>query len=123
MGGMNYEKQVLEETMYFDTSSSMNEFQQEINLPKHVYGLCATNIKMPLSGNDEFEAAIIMGGYEGDNRMDVTSTNKAYIFCQANDQINSAVCNDTKVDDSSWSTLPGMKSSLYGFKGLGHSVQ
>ena len=118
---MNYEKQVLEETIYFDTNSGINEFQQGINLPKHVYGHCATNIKIPLSGTDEFEAAIIMGGYEGDNRMDVISTNKAYVFCQANDQINSAVCNDTKVGDSSWSTFPDMKSSLYGFKGFGHT--
>ena len=48
MGGMNYEKQVLEETIFFDTSSSMNKFQQGISLPKHVYGHCTTNIKIPL---------------------------------------------------------------------------
>ena len=102
MGGLNYENQVLNETMYLDLSSSSNGFQPGINLPKHVYGHCAINTKIPLTGSDSFEAAIIMGGYEGDDRINVNSSKKAYAFCQADEKINAAVCNDTKIGHSEW---------------------
>ena len=121
MGGLNYENQVLEETKHLDVSSSTNVFQPGINLPKHIYGHCAINTRIPLTGSDIFEAAIIMGGYEGDDRINVKSTNNAYAFCQANEQIDAVVCNDTKIGNSDWGSFPDMKSSLYGFKGFGHT--
>lgn len=62
-----------------------------------------------------------MEGYEGDDRINVKSTNKVYAFCQVDEQINQEVCNDTKIGESRWSSFPDMKSSLYGFKGFGHT--
>ena len=93
MGGLNYDNQVLEETQYFDGKSALNGFQPGINLPKHIYGHCAINTKIPLTGSDIFEAAIIMGGYKGDDRIHVKSSNKAYAFCLADEKINPVVCN------------------------------
>ena len=86
-----------------------------------MYGHCAANVRIPLTGSNNFEAAKIMGGYEGDDRINVKSTNKVYAFCQVDEQINQEVCNDTKIGESRWSSFPDMKSSLYGFKGFGHT--
>ena len=121
MGGLNYEKEVLNQTLYLDVKTTDNGWHPGIDLPIPVYGHCATRVKFPLTDNDNFEATIIMGGYEGLDRFRVQSTNKSFAYCQNNENINLAVCNNEESGGFGWSSLPEIKSILYGYYGFGYT--
>ena len=133
MGGQNYEKQVLNETVYLDVSESDNEFQPGCKLPLSVYGHCALNVKIPLvdsptNNEDYWESVIMMGGYEGVDRFRVQSTDKTFAYCKSNDNINETICGPAISDelqsehgDYGWSEMPSIKSIVYGKKGFGHT--
>ena len=126
LGGQNYEKQVLNETLFLDVSNTDAKFKAGVKLPFSVYGHCALNVKMPVvddpkTDDDYFQAAIIMGGYEGRDRIRVESTDKTYSFCKSHKSINETVCSQENANDYGWSEMPRIQSIKYGKKGFGHT--
>jgi len=118
MGGQNYENQVLNDTIFFDVSNSNNKFQPGVKLPMSLYGHCALNIKIPLAANpttneDFFQAAVVIGGYEGTDRFRVQSTDQTWAYCQNPGTINEAVCKKENSDEYGWSNMPNKKYHIW----------
>ena len=128
MGGENYQKTVLKDTMYLDVSDKNNKFLDGVQLPIRVYGHCALNVKFsvvdnpnPIADGDYFQAAIMMGGYEGKDRFRVDSTDKTYAYCKSHQNINETICSKNNTDQYGWSEMPPIQSIKYGHKGFGHT--
>ena len=121
IGGENYENEVLNETLYLDVSNSDAKFKDGVKLPISVYGHCALNVKIPVVDDDYFQAAIIMGGYEGRDRFRVDSTDKTFSYCKIHNSINETVCSHENTNGYGWSEMPKIQSIKYGKKGFGHT--
>lgn len=120
MGGINYEKKILNDTIFLDVSNSDNKFQPGVKLPMSLYGHCALNVKIPLD-EDVFQAAIVIGGYEGMDRFQVRSTEKTWAYCQNPGSINVNICSKESTSEYGWTNMPPTNSIIYGKKGFGHT--
>ena len=121
LGGQNYEKQVLNETLFLDVSNTDAKFKAGVKLPFSVYGHCALNVKIPVvddptSDDDYFQAGIVMGGFEGRNRFLPQQTDKTFSFCKSHANINETVCSQENANDYGWSEMPRIQSIKFGKK-------